>query len=89
MQNRALFNLSKLNTAAQGEASTCSQGQPLLWAVTAGKALQHFYSLAEAQTGQASVDNAHSIKNESPVLPPLPNGYEKIVLVLRKERDSS
>lgn len=25
-------------------------------------------------TGRASVDNAHRIKNESPELPPLPNG---------------
>lgn len=40
-------------------------------------------------TGRASADNVHSTKNESPVLPPLPHGYENIILVLRKERDSS
>lgn len=40
-------------------------------------------------TGGVSIDNTHSIKNESPVLPPLTNGYEKIILVLRKERELS
>lgn len=74
----------------------CSQGQPLLWGFALELWLQVKLSSTftasptlRQLTGRASVDNAHKIKNKSPVPPPLPNGYENLILVLRKERDPS
>lgn len=72
-----------------GRQARAAGGSLCSGVIAAGKALQHFHNPAEAQTANRAADNAHSIKNESPVFPPLPNGNEKIILVLRKEIESS